>query len=236
MAYWGVAYATGPFYNYPWRHFGTDELATRAQLCHDNIELAQQAASEPGAATDAERSLIAALRKRFPTPAFASLEGCDSSDDAYRDAMREVHELFPTDHDVMALFVEALITRTPWRLWDVSTGQPARGADTTEALAVCDRSIALSANAGVPAHPGILHMHIHTCEMSPHPELAMNSADQLCDLGFDNGHLNHMPGHIYVLCGEYEKARRASTLAIAADDKYVAYTGSVQLLHNQPMP
>ena len=26
MAHWGVGYALGPFYNYPWRHFGAVEL------------------------------------------------------------------------------------------------------------------------------------------------------------------------------------------------------------------
>ena len=37
--------------------------------------------------------------------------------------------------------------------------------------------------------------------------------------------MNHMPGHVYVLCGEYEKARLASEKAIAANDIYLAYAG-----------
>jgi len=37
--------------------------------------------------------------------------------------------------------------------------------------------------------------------------------------------MNHMPGHVYVLCGEYEKAKIASARAIAANDKYLAYAG-----------
>ena len=39
----------------------------------------------------------------------------------------------------------------------------------------------------------------------------------------DAGHMNHMPGHIYVLCGEYEKARLASEKAVRANDMYLAY-------------
>jgi tetratricopeptide (TPR) repeat protein len=35
--------------------------------------------------------------------------------------------------------------------------------------------------------------------------------------------MNHMPGHIYVLCGEYEKARLASDKADRANDLYLAY-------------
>ena len=39
----------------------------------------------------------------------------------------------------------------------------------------------------------------------------------------DAGHMNHMPSHIYVLCGEYEKARIASEKADRANDLYRAY-------------
>lgn len=35
--------------------------------------------------------------------------------------------------------------------------------------------------------------------------------------------MNHMPGHIYVLCGDYEKARIASEKAVRANDLYLAY-------------
>ena len=34
-----------------------------------------------------------------------------------------------------------------------------------------------------------------------------------------------MPGHIYVLCGEYEKAKTASQDAIRVNRKYLAYAG-----------
>ena len=46
----------------------------------------------------------------------------------------------------------------------------------------------------------------------------MASADALATLSPDSGHLNHMPGHIYVLCGDYERARVASLKAIRAND------------------
>jgi len=61
--------------------------------------------------------------------------------------------------------------------------------------------------------------------MSNEPERAMRSADLLGTLCPDAGHMNHMPGHTYVLCGEYEKAKEASEKAIVADDMYLAYAG-----------
>ncbi|MFT5159147.1 MAG: tetratricopeptide (TPR) repeat protein [Paracoccaceae bacterium] len=53
----------------------------------------------------------------------------------------------------------------------------------------------------------------------------MRAADILGDLCPDAGHINHMPGHTYVLCGEYEKAKIASEKAIRADNMYKDYAG-----------
>ena len=180
----------------------------------------------PGA-EDAERHLVEALTRRFQEPHGVSPEQFDKWDDDYAAAMRRVHHAFPDDHDIMALLVEALITRTPRRLWDVKTGRPARNADTLEALALCERSLAMTDEAGLRPHLAILHLHIHVMEMSNHPEQALRSAELLSTMAPDAGHLNHMPGHIYALCGDYEKARIVSERSIQADDMYADYAGSL---------
>ncbi|TIV08609.1 MAG: hypothetical protein E5W02_22875, partial [Mesorhizobium sp.] len=56
-------------------------------------------------------------------------------------------------------------------------------------------------------------------------ERGMRSAERLGAMCPDAGHMNHMPGHIYVLCGEYEKAKLASEKAVRANDLYLAYAG-----------
>ena len=43
----------------------------------------------------------------------------------YADALREVYRAHGGDLDVATLFAEALVNRTPWRLWDLDTGDPA---------------------------------------------------------------------------------------------------------------
>ena len=93
--------------------------------------------------------------------------------------MRNVFREYPLDHDVMALFVEALMMRTVRRLWDLKTGAPAPNSDVLEALQVCERSIALADGAGRDQHPAIVHLHLHLLEMSTTPERAMRSADRL---------------------------------------------------------
>ncbi len=222
MAHWGVAYGAGPFYNFPWCDFSSDEAIKCTQLCHAHIQKAQMHMHR---CTAVEVDLINALSARFQQPHPVTQDEYNHWDDAYADAMRVVYQKHSTDRDVMALFIEAMMTRTPWKLWDVKKGVPADGADTLEALSVCEIALDMAAQKGVLHHPAILHLHIHLVEMSNEPERAMQSADILANSCPDAGHMNHMPGHIYVLCGEYEKAKIASEKAIRADDMYVDYAG-----------
>ena len=139
--------------------------------------------------------------------------------------MREVYAAFPDDLDVSALFAEAMINRTPWQLWDLKSGEPAQGADTLEAVAVLEQALRLIDERGEAPHPGVLHMYIHTMEMSPHPERALRACDALRDLVPDAGHLLHMPSHIDVLCGHYYAGMVANSRAILADRKYLEREG-----------
>ena len=224
MAHWGVAYGSGPFYNLAWREFSEAEAATATALATAHIAAARACLDH---ATELETELVEALAFRFQRPHPVSLEEYARWDSDYAAALRRVHRAYPDDFDVAALFVEALITRTPRRLWDVKSGKPARDSDVLEALAVCEAAIARAEASSLPPHPALLHLHIHILEMSNQPERALRSADLLSGLCPDAGHLNHMPGHIYALCGAYDRARIASDKAIAADDKYGEYDPSL---------
>lgn len=223
MAHWGIAYGSGPFYNNVWRQFSPAEADSATKTAHYHIEQARHFAHS---ASKVENALVEALSKRFQEP--HGVEGAifDRWDDDYADAMRVLYAANPDDHDIAALFAEAMMTRTAWQLWDVKRGVPAMGSDVLEALEVIERSIAMTDAAQARPHPAILHLHIHATEMSDDPERAMRSADRLAELCPDAGHMNHMPGHTYVLCGEYEKAKIASAKAIRADDMYVDYAGA----------
>ena len=226
MAHWGVAYGSGPFYNLAWREFGEAEAAAATAVATAHIAEARTCLNgargleaELVEAELVEAELVEALALRFQRPHPVPPEEYARWDSDYAAALRRVHRAYPDDLDVAALFVEALITRTPRRLWDVKSGKPARNSDVLEALAVCEAAIA---RAEKP-HAALLHLHVHILEMSNEPERAMRSADLLSGLCPDAGHLNHMPGHIYALCGAYDRARIASEKAIAADDNYAEY-------------
>ena len=222
MAHWGIAYGSGPFYNLPWRHFGKDEAAKYTALCNSHIKIAKSLISN---VSEVEADLINALGARFQKNHSVPPEEFDKWDDDYADAMREVYKKHSDDIDVMALCAEALITRTPWRLWNIKTGNPAEGSDVIEAIEIIESAITLSEAKNIPSHPAILHLHIHATEMSNTPEDALISADILGTLCPDAGHMNHMPGHTYVICSLYEKAKIASEKAIRADNMYVEYAG-----------
>ena len=222
MAHWGLAYAAGPFYNLTWREHGEAEAESAAKRCFEQARLARAKSSH---GTAVEIRLIEALACRFQKPHRVAVLEFERWDDAYAAEMRRVFHAFPGDHDVMALLVEALMMRTVRRLWDLKTGAPAANSDVLEALHVCERSIALADEARQDQHPAIVHLHLHLLEMSTTPERAMRSADRLGTMCPDAGHMNHMPAHIYVLCGEYEKAKIASEKAVRANDLYLATVG-----------
>ena len=172
-----------------------------------------------------EKALINALSQCVQEAHIVSEVEFGSWDDAYATAMRQVNVDFPDNQDVMALFVESMMACTPWNMWDVKTCLPPKGVDTYEAISVCEYAIELADQHDKKQHPAILHLHIHLIEMSTEPENAIESANRLVGLCPDAGYIHHMPGHIYILCEEYVKAKIASEAAIRVNLKYLSYAG-----------
>jgi tetratricopeptide (TPR) repeat protein len=220
MAQWGIAYAAGPNYNKPWEAF--DEVDMERTVSEAYVA-SRRALELADGSTPVERALFEALPHRYPAEVPA--EDCSIWNDAYAAAMRDVYARFPDDLDVATLFAEALMNRTPWQLWDLTSGEPASGADTVEAIGVLEAALARMEAAGDGLHPGLLHMYIHLMEMSPHPERALRVGDQLRNLVPDAGHLCHMPTHIDVLCGLYNDVVVGNERAIEADRKYLEREG-----------
>jgi tetratricopeptide (TPR) repeat protein len=221
MAYWGMAYALGPNYNAQWDAFDQQALAKAVARAHAALTEAAQRSSR---AQPTEQALIRALSARFPAAVPPS--DCGPWSAGYADAMREVYRAHPDDLDVAALFADALMNLSPWALWDLRTGEPSAASCTVEARAVLERALATDAGR---EHPGVLHFYVHLMEMSPFPELALPAGDLLRDLVPDAGHLRHMPTHLDVLCGNYSRVVSSNALAIAADERYLAAKGAMNV-------
>nr|WP_319383381.1 hypothetical protein [uncultured Roseibium sp.] len=218
MAYWGLAYAIGPNYNKPWEFFEPDERVSMLQKARETVAagLALKDSLQP-----VETALIEAIGKRFPEN--PEVEDYLPWHDAFSDAMRIVHATHGDDLDVVTVFAEALMNRSPWQLWDLKEGKPAEGASTLEAQAALERVFEDRGDAW--DHPGLLHMYIHLMEMSPTPEKALKHGDRLVDLVPDSGHLCHMATHIDVLCGDYQNVVWRNHRAAEVDRKYEEVAG-----------
>ncbi len=222
MAWWGIAYASGPNYNMPWELY---DDAGRAEALATAYDAAQEALARREGLSAAETILINALAARYPQRDLAS--DMNRWDHDFADAMRAGLAACPDHPDLRSVFVESLLDLTPWQMWDLKTGQPADGAATREAQDALEDAFANDPRA--MRHPGLLHLYVHLMEMSPTPERALPQADVLRTLVPDAGHLVHMPTHIDVLCGDYYNVVLWNQKAVEADLKYYAREGAFNI-------
>lgn len=199
MPWWGISIASGPTINSPQMSEGQSREAWEAL---------QQAKERMGNTTPVEKALIEALEARYAWPAPEDRSGLDV---AYAEAMRQVHETFPEDPDVATLYAEALLVLRPWDQW-AHTGEPNPG--TLDALAALERARDLA-----PGSPGAHHITIHAVEGSRTPQIGIESAQVLEELAPDSAHLLHMPSHIYVRMGLWEKAADSNERANRAIER-----------------
>ncbi|MEM9551929.1 MAG: hypothetical protein AAGA05_12185 [Pseudomonadota bacterium] len=222
MAHWGIGYAAGPNYNLPWDRY--DDTG-RAKALAEAFDASRAALAAREGTTPIEQALIDALAERYPQR--DTIADQSPWDHAFADAMRDVFARFPDALDVRAFYVESLLNLTPWRMWDLPSGQPADGAATLEAQTALESAFAKDPDA--MRHPGLLHLYVHLMEMSPTPEKALKPADALRQIAPDAGHLVHMPTHIDVLCGDYASVVHWNQQAIAADLKYFDRNGAFNI-------
>jgi len=203
MAWWGVSYAQGPNYNDP------GMSPDRSAAAWDALQRALAALDDE---TPVERALVRALTHRYAS---------DPPDDrteleqAFADAMAAVWRDFPDDPDVGTLYAESMMVQHPWELYD-DDGEPARD-DTLVIVDVLERVLAME-----PLHPGANHLYIHAVEPSLDESRGIAAADRLSGLVPGSGHLQHMPSHIYVQVGMWERSIEQNRLAVAQDRRYRA--------------
>jgi len=224
MGWWGVAYSVGPEYNRMWHQLDEIELPLVLSEC---FKASQRALELNSNVTPMEKDLINALAVRHPSD--CAPDNFDDWTEAYADAMRIVKKKYPTDPDVSALLVEAIISRTPWKLWNLNSGKPSEGASTLEAKDILEEAMADVELKGSHPHAGLLHYYIHVMEMSPTPEAALRAGDIMRTLVPDCGHLLHMPTHIDFQCGNYNDVVERNSEAIESDKKVIARDGNLNL-------
>ena len=222
MGHWGIAYASGSFYNKPWEWFGDAERIQVVETCYHHVQKALEICS---AAIPLELQLIAALGEKHAAAQVAELTELVQWEENYSNRMRALQKGFPDDLDIICLTAESMMNLTRWKLWDFHRGMPTVGAHTEAAIDLLEQAMVLIEQNRLNPHSGILHFYIHALEMSPHPEKALPAANQLREISTESGHLLHMATHIDVLCGQYLEALEANIRATSADLKYIGLRG-----------
>ena len=197
MAYWGMALAIGPNPNS--RYFSAEDDPKG-----EGRKAIEIAVSLGHGASERERAYIEALAIRFSDR--------EESDREYAEAMRRLLERYPSDPDAGMLYADALMTMSPWTYWGAD-GKP-YFSGTLEAATALEHVI-----EKLPQHPGANHLYIHLMENSQTPERALPHADRLAQLMPGLGHVVHMPGHIYLRTGRYEKAILTNRASVVADQE-----------------
>ena len=173
---------------------------------------------------DVERGLIDALADPLPRRP----DDLDAGHARYADAMVDARRgSTRTTSTSQALAADALMNVSAWALWDTRTGEPAPGSRVVEAKRILDDALATDAGR---RHPGVLHLYMHAMEMSAHPEVALPAANLLRGLVPDAGHLQHMPSHIDVLCGDYRSSVESQYRCGAGGPAVRRARGAAQLL------
>ena len=194
MAYWGMAMAQGPYVNMD----GDAEYNMKASCA------AVDAGLKLTGTPERELAWLQAAAKRCP----------EYQPQPYIDAMRELARRWPDDLDAQTFYAESLLIPVRWH-WYVADGTAAPGvAEAEHTLEAVMRRW--------PDHPGANHLYIHAVESSPVPERAIASAQRLMGIMPWAGHMVHMPGHIWLVLGDYAMAVAVNERAVEVDREYLA--------------
>ncbi|WP_413934119.1 hypothetical protein [Nitrospira sp. BLG_1] len=199
LCYWGIALAYGPHVNAP-----MDRASGVAAY-----EAVQKALSLKSHASAHERAYIDALAQRYEADPPTDRARLDTS---YSQAMEKVAKTYPKDLDAATLYAESLMDLRPWNYWKPD-GRPYPG--TTEIVHQLERVLARN-----PNHPGACHYYIHAVE-AVNPKAAVPCAERLARLMPGEGHMVHMPAHIYIRVGRWNDAIQANQHAIHSDEVFI---------------
>ncbi len=183
MLYWAQALAYGPNINDLGYAASPDALSS--------VEKARELSSSASAK---EKFLILAQFVRYAADSTQTREKLNQH---YADKMRQAYQKFPNDADVAALYADALMLQHPWDLWH-HNGTPKPWTPHI-------RTVLENLLTKTPDHPGANHYYIHVMEPSPFFAKALPSADRLGKLTPGLSHTVHMPSHIYLRAGHYDK-------------------------------
>jgi hypothetical protein len=206
MIWWAQALAYGPNINDVGYAASPDALAATAK-----------AAALLAKASPMEKALIQAIQLRYSAD---STQTRAKLNEDYVAAMKKAYTQYPANVDVATLYADALMLQHPWDLWQTN-GTPKPWTPTI-------RTVLEKVILEAPNHPGANHYYIHVMEASPLAYKALPSADRLGSLTPGLSHMVHMPSHIYLRTGQFNKGVGINEQAIQRYQQYASLFPAVQ--------
>ena len=191
VAYWGIALSQ-------WSNPFAPGLKDKGQLeaGRASVELGKAT----GAQTERERAYVAAVSNLYrdfesiPQPARLI---------AYRDAMSDVAQKYPTDHEAQIFYALSI----------AASEDP---ADKTYAGRLKAGAILETLFKEEPEHPGLAHYIIHTYDVPPLAPRALDAARRYSEIAPDAPHALHMPSHTFTRTGYWQDSITSNIAAAAA--------------------
>ena len=190
MAYWGESLA----YNHPLiSQMNPDE--PRAALQRLAPTKAERLAKAP---TEREKGFLGAVEVLWGEGEHVARRV------GYMEAMERLHEQYPGDSEVAAFYALSILSAV------AATG------DLGMRLKVKAGTIALGLFADNPNHPGAPHYAIHSFDDPEHAPLALQSAYRFSEIASAVAHAIHMPTHIFIQHGMWDRVSGNNQVAYDA--------------------
>lgn len=139
-----------------------------------------------GHLTDVEKDLLQAVHILYEAKTSKK-----ERDKNYSDHMKALYDRYPDQNEIASFYALSL-------LGSVSEGRN----DSIYGMGAQVANKVLAQNA---QHPGALHYLIHSYDDPYHAHLALGAADAYAKVAPDASHALHMPSHIYVALGMWDK-------------------------------
>ena len=215
MCYWGEAFALGSYLN---------GAITVEQAPHALVAIRRATELAETNATPLEKELIDATAVRYVENYQPDMRG--SLDEAFADAMRQMHEKYPDELNITTIYASALFVMEPRR--------GTRDMDDPGVMAL--HAVLEDGLAKDITHPGLCHLYIHATESTVRPDLAEPCAEFISDGIPGASHIQHMPSHTWNEVGRWGDSVVANINAWHSDLKAAVGTGvAIYPTHNLHM-
>jgi hypothetical protein len=194
MAHWGVAMSI-------WH-----QLWDRPQGKVIARGLEEVKAAEKLQASAREKAYIAAIGAFYSN---SEKLDHDARAKAYSDAMNNVYESYPDDHEAATFYALSLLASEPH--------EDATFANRKEAAAILEKLFAIE-----PDHPGVAHYLIHAYDKPQLAQLGIPAARRYAQVAPAAPHALHMPSHIFARVGFWQDDINSNLASVEATRKTAA--------------